>query len=53
MTTETYMIQAIQGRSGRFQDFYVKATSVERAIAKATPLAKAAGFDIRWTRFVA
>jgi hypothetical protein len=47
------MIQAIQGRNGRFEDFYVEAKSEAEALRKARPLAKAAGFDLAWTRFVA
>jgi hypothetical protein len=53
MTATTWMIQAIQGRNGRFMDFYVEAKTEAAAIRKATALAKAQGFDLRWTRFVA
>lgn len=49
----TYMIQAIQGRDGRFEDYYVEARSVAQAIGKARRLAKKDDFDLRWTRFVA
>lgn len=49
----TWMIQAIQGRNGRFMDFYVEARSEQEAIRKTQSLAKAQGFDLSWTRFVA
>lgn len=50
---QTFLIQAIQGRNGRFNDYYVRGRTVEAAIKKAMPLAKRDGFDLRWTRFVA
>ena len=49
---QVWMVQVIEGRNGRFDDFYVEARNEAGAIRKAMPLAHAAGFDLRWTRFV-
>ena len=46
---QTFMVQVIEGRNGRFEDLYVEARTDAEAIRKARKLTT---IDLRWARFI-